>query len=75
MNKYAGMGESDDRTWLRSPLRRGWHSAYRSCVSKVAYPSEQKAGAKARRAKHARDVELRVYACELCGRWHLTKRV
>ncbi len=46
-----------------------------SCAGKKAYPDHKLARAVARGVAEKRGVELRVYQCELCGMWHLTKQL
>lgn len=44
-----------------------------SCTTKKRYSDEQVARDVARSVWFRRGVSLRVYACSLCGGWHLTK--
>lgn len=45
--------------------------ARRSCADKKRYPTPEKAGAAAKR-NYTGD-ELRIYVCDRCGGYHLTK--
>jgi hypothetical protein len=45
----------------------------RSCYGKRAYPSEPHADSVANRVWCERKVSLRVYWCDGCSGWHLTK--
>lgn len=46
-----------------------------SCNNKVRYSSPQRAGAVAKQCKEERQVSLRIYACGLCGGFHLTSQL
>ena len=59
------MGRLDN--WVKSFLK--------SCISKKAYPSVEKAKKVADKVLKERGVQLHCYWCEQCGRYHLTKRL
>lgn len=48
---------------------------YYSCGKKKRYHSEHDATVAASCCRNVRGVKLRVYPCEICGGWHLTKRI
>ena len=51
------------------------NGAYMSqCGSKVAYKSERSALAMARECEKERGGHLRVYACPICGNYHITHK-
>lgn len=51
------------------------NGAYMSqCGSKVAYKSERSALAMARECERERGGHLRVYACPICGNYHITHK-
>jgi len=62
------VSESAER--YRKVRSRDW----RSCDRKVRYDTFDQADRYRRRAEGDRPQGLRVYDCELCGGWHLTKR-
>lgn len=45
----------------------------RSCLSKTRYQTEEIASSQIAMVWRKRGERVRVYACELCGCWHLTK--
>ena len=51
-------------------------AVYKMCTKKRRYANESKAteAAKHCRAKNAGAVNLRVYYCDVCEGWHITKR-
>lgn len=49
-------------------------SAYRQCAKKTGYSSQRHAEMIARNVEKERGDKLRVYHCEICGQYHLTKR-
>ncbi len=46
----------------------------RSCIGKRAYTTPEAAGRAALNAVEARGVGLRIYKCEFCPDFHLTKQ-
>lgn len=51
------------------------HGAYMSqCGGKIAYKSERSAIATARECEKERGGHLRVYACPICGNYHITHK-
>jgi len=58
----------EDEEWSRK-------SIYFSCRKKKRYPSQHEAKVAASCCRNRRGVKLRVYPCEICGGWHLTKHV
>lgn len=43
------------------------------CGRKISYPSAAKARKYARKGREKQHIALRVYACDACKGWHLTK--
>lgn len=48
---------------------------HRMCLGKSRYPTQAKARRYADKCASERGVPIRVYACFLCGGWHLTSKV
>lgn len=53
---------------------RGGRTKYFSCRRKKRYATHSEATRKAKRAGMKRGVKLRVYFCNFCGGFHLTKQ-
>jgi len=47
----------------------------KSCFFKRKYDSSGEAAAYMRKCNAIREVKLRVYHCDLCDGWHLTKKL
>lgn len=47
----------------------------KGCKSKSHYPNRQTAERYAEKVFKTRQVQLRVYNCPHCHKWHLTKRI
>lgn len=58
--------------WIRSPVTID--AGYKPCFSKAAYPSEKVAGDILAKRQAKSSVPLRIYRCDICTAWHLTKR-
>lgn len=58
--------------WLRSNTTVD--EGYRPCFSKAAYRTEKLANEVLDRRQQSSSAKLRIYKCDICFNWHLTKK-
>jgi hypothetical protein len=44
------------------------------CVNKSAYPSEERAAKYAQASADRSQIEITIYECDLCAKWHLSSK-
>lgn len=55
--------------------KNGYGSVERQCTTKkIAEPSRKDARRRAKKLETYFHTPFRVYHCEICGRWHLSRR-